>query len=128
MAPHPLDTLTDSYSTVASPSCPEEPPRLETDPTPPVDPITVPDPDDGAATEENPPSTTAVAVHASSDSTEPVCGEDWSDARIAARVEVKYTSEKGRCMFSRVDGDLMHPGDIVFAESPLQIVTPDTCS
>ncbi|KAF4658542.1 hypothetical protein FOZ61_005531 [Perkinsus olseni] len=68
------------------------------------------------------------AVHATPDSTEPVCGEDWSDARIAARVEVRDTTDKGRCMFSRMDeDDVIHPGEIVFAESPLQIVTPDTC-
>ncbi|KAF7459344.1 apical complex lysine methyltransferase [Cryptosporidium felis] len=46
----------------------------------------------------------------------------WDISSIYENVEVKYTESKGRCLYAKKS---FNPGDIIFAESPLLVVTPE---
>ncbi|KAK6589759.1 SET domain [Cryptosporidium xiaoi] len=46
----------------------------------------------------------------------------WNIDDINENVEVRYIEGKGRCLFAR---KCFNPGDIIFAESPILVVTPE---
>ncbi|KAH8738942.1 SET domain protein [Cryptosporidium ryanae] len=46
----------------------------------------------------------------------------WNIEDIYENVEVKYIEGKGRCLFAK---KCFNPGDIIFAESPILVVTPE---
>ncbi|KAK9172947.1 SET domain protein [Cryptosporidium meleagridis] len=48
--------------------------------------------------------------------------QPWDLESIHENVEVRYTESKGRCLYAR---KCFNPGDIIFAESPLLVVTPE---
>ncbi|TRY52263.1 SET domain containing protein [Cryptosporidium tyzzeri] len=48
--------------------------------------------------------------------------QPWDLESIHESVEVRYTESKGRCLYARKS---FNPGDIIFAESPLLVVTPE---
>ncbi|KAJ1610237.1 SET domain protein [Cryptosporidium canis] len=48
--------------------------------------------------------------------------QPWDLTNIHENVEVRYTESKGRCLYAR---KCFNPGDVIFAESPLLVVTPE---
>ncbi|OII77770.1 hypothetical protein cand_014090 [Cryptosporidium andersoni] len=48
--------------------------------------------------------------------------QPWDISQIDEHVEIRVTKDKGRCLYARKS---FNPGDIIFAENPILVVTPD---